>query len=71
MKLVILKNLLPNEKKVNITIDEIRLKSRLTTNKTVRFTKKILLYKNLGFTQPHSGPLSVIPVFCSTDSRKI
>ena len=35
-----LKSSLPNEVKVNITIDDIRLKSNLTTNKPVRFTRK-------------------------------
>ena len=36
---MMLKSLLPIEVKVNITIDDIRLKSNLTTNKTIRFTK--------------------------------
>ena len=36
-----IKSLLPNNVKVNITIDDIRLKSNLTTNKTKKFTKKI------------------------------
>ena len=36
-----IKSLLPNDVKVNITIDDIRLKSKLTTNKTIKFTKKI------------------------------
>ena len=35
-----LKSLLHNETKVNISIDDIRLKSNLTTKKTIRFTKK-------------------------------
>ena len=34
------KSLLPDEPKVNITIDDIRLRSNLTTNKTKRFTRK-------------------------------
>ena len=33
-----LKSLLPNELKLNNTVDDIRLKSNLTTNKTKRFT---------------------------------
>ena len=33
--------LLPKEVKVKITIDDVRLKSSLTSNKTTRFTKKI------------------------------
>ena len=36
-----LKFLLHKEVKVNITIDDVRLKSNLTTNKTNRFTKKL------------------------------
>ena len=35
----ILKSSLPYELKVNITIDDIRLRSNLSTNKTFRFTK--------------------------------
>ena len=36
----ILKSLLPKEVEVNINIDDNRLRSNLTTNKTIRFTKK-------------------------------
>ena len=36
---LMLKSLLPDEVKVDITIDDIRLRSNLTTNKTIRFTK--------------------------------
>ena len=43
--------------KVNKTIDDIRLRSILTTNKTIKFTKKSLMYTILGFTQEHSGTL--------------
>ena len=38
-----LKSLLPKEVKLNITIDDIRLKSKLTTNKTTIFTKNHFL----------------------------
>ena len=48
---MMLKSLLPKEVKVNNTIDDIRLKSNLTTNKTIRFTKKSFFYVILGFTQ--------------------
>ena len=41
---LMLKSLIPNEVKVNITIHDIRLRSNLTTNKTIRFIKKPLLY---------------------------
>ena len=33
-------NLLPKEKKVNFTIDNIRLKSNISINKTITFVKK-------------------------------
>ena len=41
-----LKSLLPDEVKVKITIDDIRLRSNLTTNKTVRFNKKSFFTQN-------------------------
>ena len=34
--------LISHEVKIKITIDDIRLSSNLTTNKTIRFTKKNL-----------------------------
>ena len=37
---LMLKSLLPNDVKVEITIDDIRLRSNLGKNKTIRFTKK-------------------------------
>ena len=37
-----LKSLLANDVKVNASIDDFRLRSNLSTNKTIRFTKKIL-----------------------------
>ena len=55
-----LRTLLPNELKLNIKTDDIRLRSNLTTNKRMRFTKKPFFYTILGFTQPHSGPLDDI-----------
>ena len=54
------KSLLPKEVKVDITIDDIRLKSNLTTDKTIMFTKKSFFYKNLSFTQSHSKELANI-----------
>ena len=41
--------------KVDITIYDIRLKSNLTTFKTIKFTKKIYIIHT--FTQPHSCEL--------------
>ena len=35
-----LKSLLPNKVKVNITIDDSRLRSNITTNKTIKFIEK-------------------------------
>ena len=52
-----LKSLLPVEVKVKNTIDDIRLRSISTTNKTIRFIKKSNLYTILGFTETHLGPL--------------
>ena len=37
---IMLKSLLPNKVKVIFTIDEVRLKSNLTTTKTINFTKR-------------------------------
>ena len=45
-----LKSLLPEEVKVNVTTDDIRLKSNLTTNETIRFTKKSFFFVISGFT---------------------
>ena len=47
---MMLKSLLPEEVKVNVTTDDIRLKSNLTTNKTIRFTKKSFFFVISGFT---------------------
>ena len=54
----IIKSLHPNEIKINITIDDITLRSNLTTNETIKFTNKFFLNTILGFTQNHSRPLS-------------
>ena len=58
-----LKHILPNNVKVNITIDDIRLKSNLKINRTVIFTEKSSFYTNLGFTQSRSYPLHDIDGF--------
>ena len=58
--ILMLKSVLRNKVKVNITIDDIRLRSNLPSNKTIKFTKKSFLYTKSGFTQPHSGVLSDI-----------
>ena len=57
-----LTSLLPKEIKVIITIDDVRLKSNLPTDKSIRFTKKCF-YTILGFTESHSGELGDIEGF--------
>ena len=52
-----LKHILPNNVKVNITIDDIRLQSNLKINQTLIFTERSLFYTILGFTQSRSYPL--------------
>ena len=46
--------------KVNITIDDIRLKSNLKTIQTLIFTKRSFFYTILGFKQSRSYPLNDI-----------
>ena len=58
---LMLKSLLPNEVKTKITIDDIRLRSNLTTNKTIKFPKKLFFYTVIGVTRSHSGPLNDPP----------
>ena len=58
-----LKNILPNNVKINVTIDERKYKTDLKTNQTLIFTNKGLFYTMLGFTQSHQGPLNDIEGF--------
>ena len=60
---LMLKSLLPDGVKMIITFDFLRLKSNLSTNKTVPFSKKSFFYTLLGFTQSHSGVLGGIQGF--------
>ena len=60
---MMLKSLLHKEVKINITNGGVRLKSNLTINQTIRFTKLSFFYINLGFTQSHSGELGDISSF--------
>ena len=55
-----LKHILPDNVKVNITIDDIRLKSNLKINQTLIFTERSFFYTILGFTQSRSYPPDVI-----------
>ena len=59
----ILKQILPKDVKVNITIDDIRLKSNLKINQTLIFTKKSFFHTILGFVQSYSGELGDIEGF--------
>ena len=58
-----LKYILPGNVKVNVTIDDIRLKSNLKINQTLIFTEKSFFYTILGFTQSRSYPLDDIDGF--------
>ena len=51
-----IKSLLPKKLKVNITIDDNRLRPNLTTKKTRRFTEESFFYILLVFTLSHSRP---------------
>ena len=46
-----LKYVLPDNVKVSVTMDDIRLKPNLKTNQTLIFTEKSFFYTILGFTQ--------------------
>ena len=58
-----LKYILPDNIKISVTIDDIRLKSNLKTNQTLIFTHKSFFHTILGFTQSHQGPLNDIEGF--------
>ena len=58
-----LKNILPDNVKINITIDERRYKTDLKINQTLIFTNKSFFYTILGFTQSRQGPLNDIDGF--------
>ena len=58
-----LKHILPNNVKVTITNDYIRLKSNLKINQTLLFTEKSFFYTFLGYTQSRSYPLEDIDGF--------
>ena len=55
--------ILPDNVKINITIDDVRLKSNLKLNQTLLFTEKSFFYTILGFTRSHSYPLDDIDGF--------
>ena len=49
--------------KVNVTIDDVRLKSNLKINQFLIFTEKSLFYTILGFTRSRSYPLNDLDGF--------
>ena len=58
-----LKNFLPDNVKVNVTIDEVRLKSNLKINQTLIFTEESFFYTILGFNRSRSYSLDDIEGF--------
>ena len=58
-----LKYILPDNVKVSVTIDDIRLKSNLKIKQTFIFTDKSFFYTILGFTRLLSYPLDDIEGF--------
>ena len=60
---LMIKSLFPSKVKVKVTIDGIRLGQNLTTNKTIRYTKKSFLYTLLGLTPSHLSPSGDIDGF--------
>ena len=58
-----IQSLLPNDVEVKISIDGVRFRSNLTTNRTIKFTKRSFFYTILGFTQSHQGSLDDIDGF--------
>ena len=58
-----MKHTLPNNVKVSIAIDAIRMKSNLKTSQTLLFTNKSFFCSILEFTQPRPGPLNDIEGF--------
>ena len=58
-----LKHILPDNVKVSVTIDDVRLKSNLKTNQTLIFTGKNFFYTVIGFTRSRSYPLDDIDGF--------
>ena len=59
----ILKKILPDNVKIDVTIDERKYKTDLKINQTLIFTNKSFFYTILGFTQSHQGPLNDIDGF--------
>ena len=58
-----LRHIPPDNVKINLTVDDKRLKSILKINQTLIFTKSSFFYKKVGFTQSHQGPVNDIEGF--------
>ena len=58
-----LKYIMPDNVKVTVTIDDVRLKSNLKINQTLIFTEKSFFYTILRFTRSRSYPLDDIEEF--------
>ena len=58
-----LKYILPDNVKINVTIDDVTFKSNLKINQTLIFTEKSFFYTILGFTRSRSYPLDDIKGF--------
>ena len=58
-----LKHILPDNVKVSVTIDDVRLKSNLKINQNLTFTEKPLFSTYIGFTRSLSYPLDDIEGF--------
>ena len=64
-----LKFFLPDNVKINIAIDDVRLKCDSKTNQTLIFTEKTFFYTILGFTRSRSYPLDDIDGFYQLIAR--
>ena len=64
-----LKYILPDYKKISVSIDEEILKSNLKIHQTLIFTDKSFFYTILGFTQSHFYPLDDIDGFYQLIAR--
>ena len=60
---ITLRHILPNNVKVSVTIDDIKLKSNLKIYQTLIFTQKYFFCKILSFTRSRSSPLDDIEGF--------
>ena len=58
-----LKNILPNNIKIKVSIDERKYKTDFKINQTLIFTNKSFFYTILGFNQSHQRPLNDIEGF--------